>query len=282
MLIAVCMIAGTAFAQENDDANAGYGPGLHSDIEFGEAGGQTLLLDAFVPQDGDAPQPVVIFVHGGGWKGGDKADDASRVVTDTLTDAGFTWFSINYRLGPEHTWPAQHDDVRTAIQWVKANAARFGGDPSRIALVGYSAGGQIATYTAVTADEDTAVQAIVCLAVPNDLVLDTLRREGISEYLGALIGTQDLTPESQDLLWEISAINHLHPDLPPFLFIHGTADESVPYMQSQHMIQRLDALDVPNELITIDGGTHRIMEWGESNDTYRQQMTEWIANTLGD
>ena len=108
--------------------------------------------------------------------------------TEPLTDAKFTWFSINYRLAPKHRWPACIDDVRTAIRWVKQHAAEFKGDPHRIALIGYSAGGHLAAYAAVTDDGDTRPQALVLLAGPTDLVADCERRGGVSPSLQALFG----------------------------------------------------------------------------------------------
>src|SRR4051794_13975979 len=78
-----------------------FGARVETDIEYGRAGGVRLLLDASAP-DGPGPHPVVIVVHGGGWASGDKQDLAP--VTEPLTRANFTWFSINYRLAPEHRW----------------------------------------------------------------------------------------------------------------------------------------------------------------------------------
>src|SRR4051794_5617678 len=149
---------------------------VKSDIEYGRAGGVRLLLDASVP-DGAGPHPMVIVVHGGGWGSGDKQQDTGP-ITEPLTRANFTWFSINYRLAPEHRWPDCFEDVQTAIRWVKAHAADYRGDPGRIALLGYSAGGQMACLAAVRAEEDTRVQAVVGLAPPTDLLADTERRGG--------------------------------------------------------------------------------------------------------
>ncbi len=164
------------------------------DIEYAQVDGESLKLDASVP-DGDGPFPIAILIHGGGWGGGDKALEYVP-PTEQLTDAKFTWFSINYRLAPQHRWPACMNDVRTAIHWVKQHAAEFKGDPNRIALIGYSAGGHLAAYAAATADDDSRPQALVLLAGPTDLVADCERRGGVSPALQALFD-RDVTLDDE-------------------------------------------------------------------------------------
>jgi alpha-L-fucosidase 2 len=147
---------------------------LLTDIEYGRADGESLRLDVNVP-DGAGPFPVAILVHGGGWSAGDKRGTdkpgSSADISpwfEPLTAAGFTWFSINYRLAPTHRWPACFEDVQTAIRWVKAHAAEYRGDPRRIALFGHSAGGHLVCLAAVQAQADTRVQAVVGFAPVTD------------------------------------------------------------------------------------------------------------------
>ena len=113
--------------------------GLQTDIEYGLADGESLKLDAYVP-DGAGPFPAVILVHGGGWNAGDKSGGPQKgymaPMHEPLQRAGFAWFSINYRLTPKHPYPACIEDVETAIRWVKAHAAEYHLDASRIALSG--------------------------------------------------------------------------------------------------------------------------------------------------
>src|SRR5262249_38414455 len=107
-------------------------PGLRENIEFARAGGESLTLDAYVP-DGAGPFPPCILVPGGGFMRGDKQTFITPIFAP-LAKAGFTWFTINYRLAPKHRWPACADDVATAIRWVRAHAAEYKVDPRRIAI----------------------------------------------------------------------------------------------------------------------------------------------------
>src|SRR5579883_3003232 len=132
---------------------------VRRDIEYGRAGGVSLRLDAGVPE-GAGPFPVVLIVHGGGWSGGDKAADHTALF-QPLTDSKFVWFSVNYRLAPENRWPACYEDVKTALGWVRAHAAEYHGDPKRIAILGYSVGGQLASLVTVRSAPEERPQAVV-------------------------------------------------------------------------------------------------------------------------
>ncbi|HUJ12012.1 MAG TPA: pectinesterase family protein [Verrucomicrobiae bacterium] len=252
---------------------------LKADIEYGQAGGEKLLLDACVPE-GNGPFPVAIMVHGGGWMAGDKLRDHLPIL-ESLTNAKFTWFSINYRLAPKYRWPACLEDVETAIRWVKAHAAEYKGDPRRIALIGYSAGGHLVCQTVVTGGDDLRVQAVVGLAPPTDNVADSERRGGLSPSMQNLLDRpKELDEKSRDLLREISPINYVKPGLPPFLLVQGTADKSVPFSQSVNFQAKLKDADVPCELITLPGAPHRLTEWDKSDPEYRQKMIAWLKRTL--
>jgi pectinesterase len=261
-------------------ADAGFAE-MRTDIEYGKAGDAPLLLDANIPDD-PGPHPVAILVHGGGWNSGDKAADF-KWLRQPLTDAKFTWFSVNYRLAPKYHWPACYDDVQTAIKWVKANAAQYKGDPKRIALIGYSAGGQLVCLSAVKATVETRVQAIVGYAPPTDFELDLPTRGGLSKSLMDLLDRpHELTDESRKMLIELSAIHFVKPGLPPFLLIHGTADKSVPYQGSLNFQAKLKEVGVPCELITLEGAQHNSATWDKADTTYAAKTIAWLKRTLGE
>lgn len=277
-LLSTVVALAVAAAAPGFDSPQAAAADFHTDVEYAKVDGESLKLDISEP-DGKGPFPVAILVHGGGWGSGDKAQ-VHVPPTKLLTDK-FTWFSIDYRLAPAHRWPACIDDVRQAIRWVKAHAAEYKGDPNRIAIIGYSAGGHLAAFAAVTADDDTKVQAAVLYAGPIDLVADCERRGQVSPALQALFDRgPELDDEARAILRDTSPINHLHADLPPFLLIHGTLDESVPYNQSTSLKARLDELGVPCELVTIPGASHNIRAWKMFDTGYEQKMVDWLEKTL--
>jgi acetyl esterase/lipase len=252
---------------------------LKTDLEYGRAGAESLRLDVSVP-DGAGPFPVVLIVHGGGWGSGDKARDITPLF-EPLTRASFTWISINYRLAPTNRWPACFEDVQTAIRWVKAHAADYKGDPQRLALIGYSAGGQLVCQAAVLAGNDTRVQGVIGFAPPTDLVADTERRGGLSKSLQALLDREKADDQVNALLKQMSPINHVKPGLPPFLLIHGTVDKSVPYEQSLNFQAKLKQNGVACDLVTVSNAPHNLMTWEKIDTSYKDKMVDWLKRCFG-
>jgi alpha-L-fucosidase 2 len=257
------------------------------DIEYGRADDVSLKLDAHIP-DSPGPHPVAILVHGGGWSRGDKRSVPEGDNSDIsvwfkpFSDAGFTWFSINYRLAPDHLWPACFDDVQTAIRWVKLHASEYKGDPAHIVLVGHSAGGHLVCLAAVRAGPDTAVQAVVGFAAVTDQEKDSARRNGISPALQKLLARPNrIDARTAELLHEMSATSYIRPGLPPFLLIHGDADRSVPYDQSTAFQEKLRAAGADCELITIPGAPHALATWAKLAPDYQAKLFAWLRARLG-
>ncbi|QYM77798.1 alpha/beta hydrolase fold domain-containing protein [Horticoccus luteus] len=256
------------------------------DIKYGEADGEPLLLDAHVPV-GAGPFPVAILVHGGGWSRGDKhsvpAGDGADISPwfAPLSAANFTWFSINYRLAPEHRWPACFDDVETAIRWAKAHAAEFKGDPQRMALFGHSSGGHLVCLAATLAGEDTRVQAIVGFAPVTNHEQDLAARGGLSPSLQGLLNLpREVTVGSRAVLRDISPLNHVHAGLPPFLLLHGEADKTVPLQQSLDFQAKLRANGVRCDLLTIPGAPHALETWAQLRPDYEAHYIAWLREVL--
>lgn len=254
---------------------------LRSDIEYTRTSDIAQQLDACVP-DGTGPFPIAILIHGGGWGAGNKrAEGDIKPLMEPLTQAGFVWFSIDYRLAPTNLWPACFEDVQSAIRWVKAHAAEFKGDSNRIALIGYSAGGHLACHAGVLADDSTRVQAVVGCAAPTDHIADSERRGGLSKSLQVLLARPpELDAATRQTLREMSPINYVKPGLPPFFLIGGTEDKSVPYSQSVNFQERLQQAGVPVELVTLTNATHRLGEWHKFNAEYQTKLIAWLQKQL--
>lgn len=248
-------------------------------IEYGEAGGEKLLLDAHVP-NAEGQFPVVLIVHGGGWMGGDREKDIVPVFAPYATN--FTWFTISYRLAPTNRWPACYDDVQTAIRWVKQHAAEYKGDPNRIALLGYSAGGHLVTLAGTRTEADTHVQAVAAMAPPTDLVSDNERRGGLTPSMKALFhwDSTNITDSARVVLKETSPLTYVKPGLPPFLILQGSADKTVPAEQSKAFQAKLKAAGVDCDLILIPEGQHRINDWKQFSPGWQEKLVAWLTAEL--
>lgn len=260
-------------------------------LPYKEVDGEPLLLDIRrpdpeAPASTDAGWPVVLVVHGGGWGSGDRKTLIPSVL-EALAEAGFLCVSIDYRLSPQHRWPACREDVDDALAWTKANVSKHGGDPDRMAILGYSAGGQLAFWAAIRDEDPPKLKALVGLAPATDLLEDLGRRGGPSKAMRDLMDYREEEPFEQILLkmYQASPINHLHDQLPPILLIHGNDDRSVPFQQSLHIQHKIEdnQWEVPCEIYEIDGAPHRQSEWDRhdrQDDGYKRKLVEWLGKQL--
>ena len=253
--------------------------GLKTDIEFASPGGVSLTLDAFVP-DGKGLFPTCILVHGGGFIQGTKTSFI-KPLFEPLSQAGFTWFTINYRLAPQHRYPACVEDVEAAIRWVKAHAKEYKADPNRIAIIGESAGGHLVSLAGVRAKGETAVAAVVPIYAPHDLELQVRNRNALGPSMTALLGLTELNDAAWKVLKDASATTYLHKNMPPYLLIHGDKDAQVPYEQSVQFQKQMKKLGNVCDFITIEGGGHGMGGWDKLNSDYRDRLIAWLRKTLG-
>jgi alpha-L-fucosidase 2 len=251
-----------------------------TNLVYGEAGGEKLLLDAHVP-DGDGPFPIAIIVHGDGWISGDRRHEISEMF-GPLTRSNFTWFSIEYRLAPTNRWPACFQDVETAVRWVKAHGAEYKGDPKRIALIGYSAGGHLVTFAGTHPRHGARVQAVVGLAPPTDLVSDNERRGGLTISMRSLFDfpTTNIDGHVRAILKKNSPLTYVRPGLPPFLLVQGNADKTVPHGQSEHFQAALLADGDTCDFITITNAQHKILDWDKFDPAWQGKVIAWLQQKL--
>jgi len=251
-----------------------------NDIEFARSGGVPLTLDASIP-DGRGPFPAVIVVHGGGWEAGSKRS-YEKPLLPVLTDAGFAWFTINYRLAPQYKFPAAVEDVEAAVRWVRRNAKEYKVDPNRIALMGESAGGHLVAMVGVRPTRETRVAAVVDFYGPHDLEKRESDRGEIGKNLRQFLGIDKLDAAGRARLREASPVTYVRKGLPPFLLIHGTKDAAVPYDQSPLFCEKLKQSGNRCEVFTVAGAPHGIGAWEMNPEwqTYKPKMVEWLKATL--
>ena len=263
------------------------------DVEYARPGGKALLLDLHVP-DGPGPFPAAILVHGGGFDEGSKSTNV-RPLFEPLTNAGFAWFSIDYRLAPEAHFPQSIEDLYSAIRWLKANAEAYRVDPSKIALIGESAGGLLVNYAGTHETPSTAVAAVVDIYGPTDYgKLAQLRRDHPERFNMTTInrhaangggihffGAENLDEAGLAKLHELSPIAAVHPGMPPFLCIHGTKDDQVSFEQSTEMCEAMHKIGAGCELIAIEGGGHGMGGWrAPEMQHWKAEMVAWLNRTL--
>src|SRR5581483_1006984 len=252
---------------------------LRENIEYGQAGGVSLRLDAEIPR-GAGPFPAAIIVHGGAWVTGDRRWNVQPLFRP-LTDAGFAWFSISYRLADNVAMFGDAvQDVEQAVRYVHAHAAEFHVDPDRVALIGESAGAQLAAMAALNASPGD-VRAVVSLYGPTDLVTLAKTSKQIPESVRRSV--QGTPFESMLLagLAQLSPINHVRGDMPPFLLIHGTSDSLVPFQQSVQFCEKAREAGGACELYPVSGGGHGIHWWEASHLTaYKQHMVRWLEREM--
>lgn len=236
------------------------------DVVFAHAGGRALRCDIYRPVDSRSPLPAAIMLHGGGWRRGSRA--SLRARAEELAQYGFVVVASEYRLTDEARWPAHIHDVKAALRWLRANAGARGVDPVQIALVGFSAGAQLALLAAgtpgvaefsgaeVAPAADEAVNAVVAFFPPTRFQAGSERSGGDAPASPA----ESLGPDiSAEEMREASPLAHLSPRFPPTMLLHGTADEVVPSATSQELFGMLRALGVPSDLRLYTGLRHEFV-----------------------
>ena len=250
------------------------------DVVYREIDGVRLALDAHIPE-GKGPFPAAILVHGGGWVAGDKQQYITYIF-QPLSDAGFAWFSINYRLAPQHRFPADAEDVEEAIRWVRANGEKYHVDVKRIALIGESAGGHLVSYVGVHQAKGTQVAAVVSMYGIHDFISASVEWKPIPTEILQLFGIQAVDADSAPILIHASPVTYVKKEMPLFLLMHGSKDEDVPYQQSVEMCDKMKRVGAKCDLITIEGAPHGMDHWEDHPEFlwYKKALVDWLSKTL--
>jgi len=222
---------------------------------------QSQKLDVYLPEEGNGPFPVIVSIHGGAFKAGDKGDSQVIPMLEGLK-RGYAVVSINYRLSQEANFPSQIFDVKAAVRWIRANSKQYKFNPDKIAVWGGSAGGHLSALLGTSGDvseledlslgnanESSRIQAVVDWFGPTDfLKMDEQLKE--SKVKNPQIHSVPDSPESEligknledapDLVRTANPETYITPDDPPFLIQHGLIDHLVPYQQSFNLAKKLE------------------------------------------
>jgi len=233
---------------------------------------QAQKLDIYLPDKGDGPFPVILSIHGGAFKSGDKGDGQVVPMLEGLK-YGYAVVSINYRLSGEAIFPAQIYDVKAALRWIRENAKQYKLNPEKIAAWGGSAGGHLSAMVGTSggvneledlsqgnANQSSRVQAVVDWFGPTDfLKMDEQLKEG--KVKNPQIHSVPDSPESEligknladapELVKAVNPETYITPDDPPFFIQHGRLDHLVPYQQSVNLADKLEKV-IGKDKVTLE------------------------------
>jgi len=230
------------------------------DLEYAQVKGVSLKLDLYRPSAmPSAPMPLVIWVHGGGWRNGSKTNCPAA----WLATKGYAVASLDFRLLPEHPWPAQIEDPIAALRWLRQESVKYGYDASRSAAMGGSSGGHVvALWGTLPLPAEDKVKAVVDLYGPTDLltmppnVLSEKRtRADLAKANGALL-LGGVVMDQPEKARAVSALHQVSKDDASFLIMHGMDDPGVPVDQSERLHAALKAAGVESTLKLIPGAGH--------------------------
>ncbi len=265
-LVLAAVAASPVFAQ--GPARLPEGVQAHRDLAYVDNGHERHKLDLFLPAQAQGPLPVLIWVHGGGWQNGSK--DGCPPLRAGYVERGYAVASLNYRLSGHAVFPAQIEDCKAAIRWLRAHAKEFGLDPQRFGVWGSSAGGHLVALLGTSGevkafdvgahlDQSSAVQAVCDYYGPTDFVA-FVTTKGYESHAAAnapeaklLGGTVE---EKRELATQANPITHVSADDPPFLIVHGDRDPVVPLNQSELLFEALKKAGVSVHFHTIEGAAH--------------------------
>ena len=241
---------------------------LKYDIVYGTVGETNLCMDIAFPTQSCGPIPCVVVIHGGAWTLGNKSMHTNEIKY--FAKQGYVSVSIGYRLAPDHRFPAQIEDVKCAIRYLRANCKKFNIDPDQIGAVGFSAGAHLSMMLGTMnqedgfegkggwPDESSKVQAVVSYYGPTQLDANDIPKESVPLVSNFIGGSQKEKPNAYR---QASPLTYVSPEDAPMLLFHGTSDPIVPYSQAIKMVTAMTRHNIPGRvelLINADHGGN----WG--------------------
>jgi acetyl esterase/lipase len=236
---------------------------VENEIEYTNPDNQHLKLNMARPK-GDGPFPVILCIHGGGFRAGTRQGYDGLIKQ--FAQRGYVAVTVSYRLAPKYPFPAAVHDVKAAVRWLRANARKYHIDPERIGTTGGSAGGTLAQMLGVTANvpefegnggnpkQSSRVQVVVNYFGANDFTQSYGKSVDAAEVLPLYLGGNLQQARRNHIL--SSPLYWVTPDASPTLCVHGTKDNYVAYEQAVWLVDRLKAAEVEVELLALEGAGH--------------------------
>ncbi len=255
-LTATALMAGRPVRAQNEIV-------VEKGIEYSNPDNQHLQLDMARPS-GSGPYPGVICIHGGGFRAGTRQGYDGLIKK--LAQNGYVAATVTYRLAPKYRFPAAVYDVKAAVRWLRANSAKYHLDPDRIGATGGSAGGHLAQFLGVTADQkqfeghggnanqSSRVACVVNFYGPSDFTRSYGKSVDAAEVLPLFLGGNLEQAREQHI--KASPLYWVTPNAAPTLCVHGTKDNYVAFEQAQWIVDRLKAAGVEAELLPMEGSGH--------------------------
>jgi acetyl esterase/lipase len=262
------LIAASSYSQNNPVIDVfPSGTILHGNIQYNNDTLPKHLLDIYLPVNAIGKLPLVIFIHGGGWLSNDKYADIGymKKTVAEIVASGFAMASIDYRFSTQAVFPAQMQDCNRAISFLYDNADKYGFDKNRFAVIGFSAGGHLASLVGLSKNNNISsffmpgtsksfnFKAVVDFYGPAELILFPGFNDSKSPE-ALLIGAAPL--DRPDLAKAASPVTYVDKNDPPFLIIHGEKDELVSPNQSRLLSSWLNVAGVQNEVIIVKDAPH--------------------------
>lgn len=258
---------------------------VENNITYCKAGDVELKLDLAKP-DGDGPFPAIVFIHGGGWSGGNRQAYSNQIKV--AARRGYVAITVSYRLTQpdesgkaKNPWPAQINDTKCAVRWLRANADKYHVDPNRIGVTGGSAGGHLSLMVGLAdesaklegdggyQDQSSRVQAVVNVFGPTEMKSEYRANDFVAKLVKTLLGgTPDEVPDRYE---NASPVTYISSDDPPVLTLQGTKDPLVPDSQARLLDERMKAKGADHELMIFEGAGHGF----QRDDALRAETATW-------
>ena len=253
-------------------------------IEYKSINGKSLQLDIYKPKNMEENAPLLVFIHGGGWRSGERSDYLIYLVD--FAKRGYITATVSYRLLKDSPYPGCVEDISDAVNWFFVNGENYGYDPNQIALIGGSAGAHLALMAAYEWGEiktdstkipgiNYRIKAVVDIYGPVDLTTEYARNQSlVTNFIAHSYA------ERPDLYKEGSPIEYVDSTDPPTLILHGTSDDLVPVIQSDRLKAKLDSLGVPCVYYRVPLWPHSMDMAQRVNDYAQLKMNDFFEEYL--